>query len=269
MARVLDDILFVALLVLVAVIAAFLIFPLIVAVLMAFDARTYLGTFPPHGFSFQWFYRFFNDEMYMRGLKTSLLVATISTFASAIIGVTAAIALVHTRSRARQALEAIFLSPLIVPTVVIGFALLLFFSRIGLFIGFTRLLCGHIIITVPYTIRVTLAGLVGIPKSISEAALSLGASDWRAFWTVTLPLARTNIFAGTIFAFVFSMDDVSVSLFLSSVDTYTLPVAMVGMMQSQFDLSIAAAAVFLMVVMTTLMLAIDKIFGVNKILVGK
>src|ERR1700723_1508426 len=141
MARTLDDILFVALLMLVAVIPAFLIFPLIVAVLMAFDARTYLGTFPPHGFSLQWFYRFFNDEMYMRGLKTSLLIAALSTLASAIIGVTAAIALVHTKSRARQVLEAIFLSPLIVPAVVIGFALLLFFSKIGVFNGFARLLC--------------------------------------------------------------------------------------------------------------------------------
>src|SRR5579863_3970536 len=101
MARVLDDILFVALLALVVALAAFLIFPLIVAVLMAFDARTYLGTFPPHGFSFQWFYRFFNDETYMHGLKTSLLVATASTFASAIIGVTAAIALAQSKSRGR------------------------------------------------------------------------------------------------------------------------------------------------------------------------
>jgi putative spermidine/putrescine transport system permease protein len=269
MARVVDDVLFVLLLILVAGVIVFLIFPLVVAVLMAFDARTYLGAFPPHEFSLQWFYRFFNDEMYMRGLKTSLLVATVSTLASGVIGVTAAIVLAQITSRSRQALEAIFLSPLIVPTVVIGFALLLFFSRIGVFNGFARLIAGHIIITVPYTIRVTLAGLIGIPKSISEAALSLGANDWRAFWTVTLPLARTNIFAGSVFAFVFSMDDVSVSLFLSSVHTYTLPVAMVGMMQSQFDLSIAAAAVFLMVVMTTLMLTIDKIFGVNKILVGK
>ena len=206
--------------------------------------------------------------MYMRGLQTSLLVASVSTVTSGIIGVTAAIVLVHSKTRWASALEAIFLSPLIVPTVVIGFALLLFFSKIGVFNGFVRLLAGHIIITVPYTIRVTLAGLVGIPKSIGEAALILGANEWRAFWSVTLPLARTNIFAGCIFAFVFSMDDVSVSLFLSSVNTYTLPVALVGMMQSQFDLSIAAAAVFLMIVMTGLMLTIDKIFGVNRILSG-
>jgi len=267
--RALDDALFALLLIAVSLIGVFLIFPLIVAVLMAFDARTYLGAFPPNEFSLQWFYRFFGDEMYMRGLKTSLLVATISTVASTAIGVPAAIVLAQSKPRGKQLLETLFLSPLIVPAVVIGFALLLFFSKIGLFNGFTRLIGGHIIITVPYTIRVTYAGLVGIPKSISEAALALGGNEWRVFWSVTLPLARTNIFAGAIFAFVFSMDDVSISLFLSSVDSYTLPVALIGMMRSQFDLSIAAAAVFLMVIMATLMLMIDRIFGVNKIMVGK
>ena len=114
----------------------------------------------------------------------------------------------------KAALEALFLSPLVVPAVVIGFALLLFFALLGVFDGFTRLLGGHIIITLPYTVRTTLAGLVGIRKTLTEAAMSLGANERRAFWDVTFPLARTGMVAGAVFAFAFSMDDVAVSLFL-------------------------------------------------------
>jgi putative spermidine/putrescine transport system permease protein len=266
MARALDDVLFVLLLLIVALVVIFLFFPLIVAVTMAFDARDYLGAFPPHGFSLQWFHRFFNDDFYMNGLRTSVTVAIVSTLLSTVIGVSAATVLAENDFRGKQALEALFLSPLVVPSVVVGFALLLFFAKIGVYGGFARLVGGHVIITIPYTIRVSLAGLVGIPKSVREAALVLGANEWRAFWTVSLPLARANIFAGAIFAFVFSMDDVAVSLFLSSANDYTLPVAMVSMMRSSFDLSVAAAAVFLMVVMTTLMLIVDKLSGVNKII---
>jgi putative spermidine/putrescine transport system permease protein len=269
MRRALDDILFLVLLLVIAVVVIFLLVPLFVAIAMAFDAREYLGSFPPNQFSLQWFRRFFGDEFYMRGLQTSFRVAAISTIISTSVGVIAATVLATREFRGKQVLQVLFLSPLLVPSVVVGFALLLFFSKIGLFGGFPMLLGGHVIITVPYTIRVSLAGLVGIPKSIREAALVLGANEWRAFWTVSLPLARTNIFAGAIFAFVFSMDDVAVSLFLSSVSTYTLPVAMVGMMRSKFDLTIAAASVFLMLMMIVLMLIVDRLSGVSKITTGK
>jgi putative spermidine/putrescine transport system permease protein len=266
MTRILDDILYTLLLMVVGLLVVFLLVPLVITITMAFDARDYLGSFPPSGLSLQWFKHFFGDDFYMKGLKTSINVAAVSTVLSTIIGLTAATALAEGRFGYKQALQALFLSPLVVPSVVIGFALLLFFSKIGLYSGFLPLLGGHIIITLPYTIRVSLAGLIGIPRSVKEAALVLGANEWRAFFTVSLPLARTSIFAAAVFAFVFSMDDVAVSLFLSSVNTYTLPVAMVGMMRSNFDLSIAAAAVFMMVVMTTLMLCVDRLSGINKIL---
>ncbi len=268
MTRVLDDTLYALLLFVVALVVVFLLMPLVITIGMAFDARDYLGNFPPRALSLQWFKHFFSDEFYMNGLTTSISVAVASTVLSTIIGLTAATALAEGRFGYKQALNTLFLSPLVVPSVVVGFALLLFFSKIGLYSGFLPLLGGHVIITLPYTIRVSLAGLVGIPRSVKEAALVLGANEWRAFFTVSLPLARTSIFAAAVFAFVFSMDDVAVSLFLSSVNTYTLPVAMVGMMRSHFDLSIAAAAVFMMVVMTTLMLCVDRLSGVNKILAG-
>ena len=119
---------------------------------------------------------FFSDTYYLQGLKTSLIIAVIATVVSTTIGVSAAIGLDRYQGRGKQVLESLFLSPLVVPAVVIGFAILMFFAALGIFDGFTRLLGGHLIITFPYTVRTTLAGLVGIRKSLTEAAMNLGTS---------------------------------------------------------------------------------------------
>ncbi|MCE2494948.1 MAG: ABC transporter permease [Alphaproteobacteria bacterium] len=243
----------------IAVTLVFLIAPIVVSILMSFDARSYLGRFPPTEFSFHWYERFFSDTYYLNGLT-----AAVSTFA----GVSAAIVLDRYDFPGKQAIETVFLSPLVIPAVVVGFALLLFFALIGVFQGYPRLLAGHIIITFPYTVRTTLAGLTGIRRNLTEAAMTLGANEWQAFWDVTFPLARTGMIAGAVFAFAFSMDDVAVSLFLTSPDTYTLPVAMVSMMRTNFDLTIAAASVILMLFTIVLIVVLDWIIGLERVIGG-
>lgn len=244
----------------------FLVVPLLVTAVMAFDARPYLGPLPPPGLSIRWFVQFFSDDTFLRGLATSIELAAGAVSASLLVGVVTAAALHRLSFGARQVLMTLFLSPLIVPPVVIGFALLLFLSAQGLTNGFWRLLCGHIIITVPYTIRATLAGVSGIDRSLTEAALALGATERHAFWDVTLPLARTGIISGAIFALAVSMDDVSVSIMLTDSRTYTLPVALVSSMRANFDLSLAAASVMLTGVTIVLMLVLDRFVGVNRII---
>jgi putative spermidine/putrescine transport system permease protein len=261
-----DDIGFWVVMAVLAVTLVFLVAPIVVSIMMSFDGRSYLGKFPPPEYSTRWFANFFSDAYYLHGLKTSVVLAVIATTVSTAAGVSAAIVLDRYEFPGKQALEALFLSPLVVPAVVIGFALLLFFALIGVFDGFARLMGGHIIITFPYTVRTTLAGLVGIRKTLTEAAMSLGATERQAFWDVTFPLARTGIVAGAVFAFAFSMDDVAVSLFLTSPDTYTLPVAMVSMMRTNFDLTIAAAAVVLMLFTVGLIFILDWIVGLDKLI---
>ena len=252
----------------IALTVVFLIAPIIVSILMSFDARGYLGRFPPTEFSFQWYARFFSDTYYLTGLRTSLIIAVIAATVSTCAGVCAAIVLDRYEFPGKQALETIFLSPLVIPAVVIGFSLLLFFALLGVFQGYPRLLAGHIIITFPYAVRTTLAGLTGIRKNLTEAAMTLGANERQAFWDVTFPLARTGMVAGAVFAFAFSMDDVAVSLFLTSPDTYTLPVAMVSMMRTNFDLTIAAASVVLMLFTIVLIFVLDAIVGLERVIGG-
>jgi len=245
---------------------AFLVFPLLVSVSMSFDSRGYLGPFPPPSLSLRWYESFFSDSYYLNGLKNSLILATIAAVVSTTVGVTAAVVIDRYEFKGKQALATLFLSPLIVPAVVFGFALLMFFSLLGIFEGFPRMIGGHIIITIPYTVRTTLAGLVGIRKTLTEAAMSLGANERQAFWDVTLPLAKTGIVTGAIFAFAFSMDDVAVSLFLSDPNTYTLPVAMISMMRAKFDMTISAAAVLLVMVTLALLVVLDRTIGLDKLL---
>jgi putative spermidine/putrescine transport system permease protein len=253
-------------LVMIGTVICFLLTPIFVTILMAFDSREYLGPLPPPSLSLRWFAQFFSDDYFLRGLATSVELAVISVAVSLSLGVATAVALERTNFAGKDALISFFLSPLLVPPVVVGFALLLFLAHLGLVDGFMRLLCGHIIITAPYTIRATLAGLTGIDKSLTEAALILGATERRAFWDVTFPLARTSIVSGAIFAFAVSMDDVAVSIMLTDAHTYTLPVALISSMRANFDLSIAAASVMLMLVSLGLIVILEKFVGLNRVI---
>ena len=254
------------LLVLVGLTVMFLILPLLVAGAMSLDARGYLGPFPPPALSLRWYENFFADSYFLRGLRTTILLAVCTTAISVTVGVLTAIVVDRYRFRGREAMMAFFMSPLVVPPVVIGFALLFFLSQAGIFEGFIRLLAGHVIITVPYTIRATLGSLVGIRRSLTEAALILGANERQAFWEVTFPLAKTGIIVGAVFAFAISMDDVAVSIFLTDPTTYTLPVALLSVMRANFDLTIAAVAVMLVVFTLVLIVCLDRLVGLDKII---
>ena len=262
--RPLDDALRLLGVLMMGVTVCFLVVPILVTAIMAFDARSYLGPLPPPALSLRWFRRFFSDDYFLTGLGTSAELACASVTISLSVGIVTAFAVDRLSFAGKEALTSLFLSPLIVPPVVTGFALLLFLSKLGLTNGFVRLLCGHVIITVPYTIRATLAGIAGVDRSLTEAALILGATERRAFWDVTFPLARTGILSGAIFAFAVSMDDVSVSVMLTDAKTYTLPIALVSSMRANFDLSIAAASVMLMLLTLALIVILEKTVGLNR-----
>jgi putative spermidine/putrescine transport system permease protein len=233
---------------------------------MSFDGRNYLGPFPPPVLSIKWYARFFTDSFFLNGLQTSLEIGVLAGLISTAVGLAASVALDRFQFFGRNAVMTALLSPVVVPAIVIGFGLLLLFVRWGIYSGFVRLLCGHVIITLPYTVRATLAGFVGIRRSYFEAAQTLGATEWVAFWDVIFPLARTGVVTGAIFAFAFSLDDVAVSLFLSDVHSYTLPVVLISMMRGSFDLSVAAAAVVLVGFTLILVAALDRMVGLERVI---
>lgn len=266
--RTIDAVLALCLKAILAVTTVFLLLPVVATVLMSFDSRDYLGTFPPPSLSTQWFSRLMQNSYLWSGFNTSLLLAVGTTIVATAIGALGALAISRMSPLWRDPVTTVFLSPLVLPGVVIGFALLLIFSTVSEVSTFLKLLAGHLIITIPFTIRLTLVGLLGINRTLREAALSLGADERQTFFTITLPLAKSAIVAGAIFAFATSMDDLTISLFLSDFDRYTLPVALLSLMRGNFDLTLAAAAVFLMVLTVIILFVLDRVFGLER-LIGK
>lgn len=244
---------------------AFLLLPIAIAVMMSFDARTFLGAFPPQAFSWHWYQRFIDEPLYMHGLRNSLLLASLSTLLSVTLGVAAAIGLHKARFRGRQLLVSIFLAPLVVPAVVIGFGLLVTLSALGVVSGMGKLLIAHGVITLPYVIRSVTATLAGLGPSLEEAAMSLGASPWTVIRTVVLPLCRPGIVVGAVLAFTVSFDDVSVGIFLADPESTTLPLALVSMMRSNFDLTIAAASTAMIAVSCIALVLVEWLIGVDRL----
>jgi len=246
----------------------FLVVPIVVSAVLSFDDREFIGPFPPTSFSLRWYRSFLQNPSYVDGLMVSLKLALLSTAVSAIAGAGTALVLAEARWRGRAFVEMLFLSPRFVPTVVIGFAMLGFASALHIFDAFTRLIMGHIVITIPFTVRATLAGLVGIRRSLTEAAISLGASPWRAFLDITIPLARTGVVAGVLMAFALSFDEVAVSIFLTDAFTQTLPVALVAEMRANLNLTVAAVSTIFATIAVLIVLFLDRAVGLDNI-IGK
>jgi putative spermidine/putrescine transport system permease protein len=238
--------------------------PIVSSLIMSFDSREYLGYWPPSGFSTKWYQRFFANDMFVTGLQTSLLLATMTSALSIVIGILASYGLVRYNFRGKEGLNTLLLSPLIAPGIVLGYALLGFFSLIGFRLTFSRLLVAHIIITLPYVIRAISATLIGFERSLEEAAQNLGANPVTTFFKITFPLIKPGVTAAAVFSFAASLDDVSVSIFLVDTFTSTLPVNLFSNMKAQFDLSLAAASGILMAFTLIIMLIIEKVTGLDE-----
>lgn len=249
-----------------ALTAAFLIVPIVMTTMMSFDGREFLGRFPPPLWSTRWYASFFTDSYFMGGLRNSIVISLIAATIACAAGVVAAVIIDRYEFRGKEALTAFFLSPLVVPTVLLGFAVLIFASLIGITEGYQRMIGGHVILVLPYTIRTTLAGLVGIRRSLIEAALILGATERQAFWEITFPLAKTGIVAGLVLGFALSFEEVSLSLFLFDPGSYTLPVAILSTMRAQFNLTLAAASVVIMAFTILLVVVLERSFGLDRVI---
>ncbi len=231
---------------LVAVIALIvLLLPVGIVVLAGLNAGDFL-TFPPQGLSLRWVKAFLTSETYLDAYLFSLGLALLATAISTVIGTLAAIYLVRSRSRLAGILRSFFLAPVILPGVVLGLALYVFYisTELGLARSLLGLLIGHVLVTFPFVIAAVTASLVGFDESLEEAARGLGAGPWTAFRKVTLRLIAPGITAGAIFAFIVSFGQFEMSLFLSASDLQPLPIAMYISLRYKFEPIAAAAGIF-------------------------
>ena len=240
----------------------FLCGPLLIIITTAFDSGNIMS-FPPKGFSLQWFSNAFHSRTFMTTLGISFKVAVISTLMAMVVGIPAAYALSRNNYRGKAAMQSIFLSPIIVPGVVLGFAFFRFLTLKLQLDVYTSLLIGHVIIVIPYIIRVVGSSLENLDFSIEDAAVSLGATKPKAFFLVILPNVTSGVIAAFMLAFINSFNNVPVSLFLTGPGVSTLPISMMSYVEYNYDPTISALSVILMVMTVLIMFGVEKTLGIS------
>ncbi len=241
----------------------FLLGPLAVIVALSFTSSEFLR-FPPSGFSLRWYGAFLEDWTYVEAFRASLLLAAGSALGAVLFGVPAAFGLARGRFPGRRLLSLFFTSPLILPQVVIGAAMLAALSVVGLVQTWLGLLVAHAVIVLPYVIRTMTATLAGFDRSVEEAAKDLGASPLVTFFTVTLPLIKQGVVAGGLFAFIISWINVEVSMFLTSARLLTIPVKLFNYIQYNVDPLIAAVSAATIYLALVIVILIDVTVGLER-----
>lgn len=240
----------------------FILAPLAIIVITSFGPDRAL-IFPPNGFSLRWYRYIFEIEAFRRTFIISIQLSILGTFLGMFIGIPAAYALSRHDFKGKNILSGLFLSPILIPGIVLGFSLLSYFVINTELPIYTTLLIGHTIIIIPYIIRVISSSLSNFDYSVEEAAMSLGANRVKTFFIVVLPNIRSGILAAFILAFINSFNNVPVSLFLTGPGLSTLPIQMLIHVEYNFDPSIAALSVVLMIMTAVLMFIIEKTLGLN------
>ncbi len=251
-----------------ALVVAFMMAPLIIVCVVAFTPENTL-TIPTTEFSLRWFRAVFAHADFVQSFKNSLALASLSATVAVVIAVPAGLAIARYSFPGRDFLNGLFLSPLIIPHLVLGVALLRTFTLIGATGSFVWLALAHVVIITPYALRLVLASAEGSDRSAEQAALSLGASQFTVFRRITLPMILPGVTGGWLLAFINSFDEVTMSIFVTAPSTVTLPVRMYMYATESIDPLMAAVSALMVVLTATAMLVLDRIYGLDKILVGQ
>ena len=245
------------------IILVYLALPLIVVIAISFTTTSYLS-FPPVGFTLRWYWNVLGDPTFIEAFVLSGELAAAATLIGLILGVLAAFAIARGDFKGRAALSAVFLSPLVLPTIVLGAAMLQYASAFGFARSFSALLVAHVILVTPYIMRTTLASLSGSERALEEAAQDLGANPFEVFFLVTLPQIKPGVVAGALFAFINSWINVEVSIFNSTAQLVTLPVKLFNYIQFNIDPTLAAVSATTIYLAVILVFAIDFLVGIER-----
>lgn len=230
-----------------------LIAPLVVIVPLSVTEANILS-WPPEGFSLQWYERMFTDHQWTGAFQDSLIVASLASVLATVIGTFAALGLVRGRFPGKGLVNALMIAPLIVPSVVIAIGFFAFFAQFRLQGSVIGLVIAHACHAIPYVVINVGVVLRTIDRNLEYAAANLGANPPRTFTAVTLPLILPGVVAGALFAFASSWDEVVVASFMTSPGFRTLPVRMFEQVQFSVDPTVAAVSTVLITVSMVLLL---------------
>lgn len=241
-----------------ALVLAFLAVPTLFIVPVAFTEANFLS-WPPRGFSLQWFDAVTTDPRWIEAVGRSLLVAILSAGIGLVLGVPAAFAIARARFAAKPAVFALLMAPVIVPNIFIAVGLFYLFSRMGLVGTTLGLSLGHAVLAIPYVLVTVIAVVRGYDERLDLAAYTLGASRGETLRRITLPLIRPGLISAFMFAFIVSFDELTIALFLTGGETITLPKKMWDDAILQVSPELAAASTLLFLFMTGLVIVAEFI----------
>ncbi|MGH7154296.1 MAG: ABC transporter permease [Acetobacteraceae bacterium] len=242
--------------------------PLLVIFAVSFTETRFLK-FPPSGFTLSWYVQFFEDPSYMGALWLSLRLASVVTVISLLLGVSAGFVLSRYDFPGRQTVATAFLSPLVLPTVVLGVAMLQAATMFGFARTFLSLVIGHVVVVIPYVVRTTLGTLARFDTITEEAAQDLGARPMTTFLLVTLPQIKPGIIAGGLFAFIISYSNIEVSIFQSRQGLITFPVKLFDYVQYSLDPLLAAASAITILFAVAAIIILDWAVGIDRAVSGR
>jgi len=229
-------------------------------------------SFPPEGYTLKWFAHILDQNNFVSGFFTSLQVGLVAMFGGLLLGVPASLVLSRRRFPGREVVNTLLLLPLVVPGVVAGTAIYVYqieveiLTELPILGSVFGLIAAHVLITIPWTVRLVTASLAGFDRSIEEAALNLGATPLVAFFKVTLPVIRPGIVAAGLFSFIISFGNLEMSLFLIAPGRTTLPIAILQYLQWRIDPTIAAVSVLQILLIGAGMLLTDRYVKLTRVL---
>ncbi len=248
----------------------FILVPLVFVTWLAFF-RQEIPSFPPDGYSLRWFAAIWTNPKFFDGFLLSLQVAVTAMVAGLVLGVPAALCLARFRFGGREALNSLLLMPLVVPGIVLGTSIYVFHVELTIWTelpvlgSIAGLIAGHILLVIPWCVRLVTASLAGFDRSIEEAAQSLGATPLQTFFRVTLPTIRPGIVAAALFGFVVSFGNLEMTLFLVGAGRTTLPIAILQYLEWKIDPTIAAVSVLQISLIAGAMIVTDRFVKLSRV----
>lgn len=241
---------------------SFLFIPLLIIAVTAFGSEPTIA-FPIKGFTLEWFSKAIASTSFKNAFFLSVQIATLATLLALLVGIPAAYALSRYSVKGRKFIKSFFLSPTIVPGIVVGYALFQFIViklKVPVYEG---LLLGHFLVVLPYIIRVVGGSLEQFDFSIEEVAWSLGCPKLKAFFTIVLPNITSGIISSFLLAFINSFNNIPVSMFLSGPGVSTLPASLMSYVEYNYDPTVSAVSVMLMLATIGIMFVVEKTLGIS------
>ncbi len=232
--------------------------PLVMVVLFSFNDSKL--TIAWQGFTWRWYQELLADEALHEAIVNSLILGVLSCASAGVIGTLGAIGMARVNYKSKGMMEYLSTVPIMVPEIILAMVFMAFFSLLGLPFGMLTLVIAHTAFCIPYVYMLVKARLIGIDKSLEEAARDLGASSGRVFWDITLPLIMPAVLSGCLMAFAMSFDDVVISMFVNGPRTSTLPIKIYTQLKTGVTPEINALCTVILVVVILLLL-LSNVFG--------